>query len=429
MNATRSIWILKQYAVTPDMPGNTRHFELGRRLVQRGYDVVILATSFHYSQHRDLRLRPEEYWKIEEIKGVKFVWLRAFPFYRNDWRRVLHMLSFMFRAYRIGRKLPKLSARIPAPDLIIGCSVPPFAALAGYRLSRHYRSRFFFEVGDLWPQTLIDMGALSERHPITKLLRGLERFLYRRAECILTPLPHAHTYIQECGIPREKIVWLPNGADTQSFNTCPRTAGSDQQFTVVYAGVHGRAQGLETILQAAKIIQEQNYKAIKFVLVGDGPEKPKLRALAERLRLDNVEFKDSIPKSEMPKVLGEAAAVIFPLRDAPTFRKYGVGSKKLFDYLAAGVPLIFAVRSANNPVEEVQCGITVEPGDSHAMAQAVIELYRLPAGERRSMGERGRIYAQINHDWSVLADRLQALIDRTENAHQSKDGKSYERVG
>lgn len=412
MNETQSIWIIKQYAVTPDMPGNTRHFELGRRLVQRGYDVTIFATSFHYSQHRDLRLRPEEYWKAEKIEGVKFVWLRTFPFYKNDWRRALHMLSFMYRAYRVGKKPPKLNTIIPAPDLIIGCSVPPFAALAGYWLSRHYGSRFFFEVGDLWPQTLIDMGALSERNPITMLLQRLERFLYQRAERILTPLPHAHTYIQERGIPLEKIVWLPNGADTQSFNTYSRTAGLDQQFTVVYAGVHGRAQGLETILQAAKVIQEQNYEAIRFVLIGDGPEKPKLRALAGRLQLDNVEFKDSIPKSEMPRVLGEAAAVIFPLRDAPTFRKYGVGSKKLFDYLAAGVPLIFAVRSANNPVEEVQCGVTVEPGDPDAMAQAVIELYRLPEGERRAMGERGRQYVQTHHDWSVLADHLQALIEQ-----------------
>jgi len=417
----KSVWIIKQYAVTPDMPGNTRHFELGRRLVQRGYEVTIIATSFHYSQHREMRLGKGEAWEAEEVDGVKFVWIRTFPFQGNDWRRVVHMLSFMLRSYRVGRRLPKLDSSISKPDLIIGCSVPPFAALAGCWLSRHYKSRFFFEVGDLWPQTLIDMGALSERNPITKLLQRLERFLYRRAERVLTPLPNARAYIQqECGIPKEKIVWLPNGSDTQSFDARP-PAGKAEQFTVMYTGVHGHAQSLETLLEAAKIIQEQNDEAIKFILIGDGPEKPELQALAEKHQLGNVEFRDSIPKSDVPEALGRASAVIFSLRDSPIFRKYGVGSKKLFDYLAAWVPIIFAVKSSNNPIEDAQCGITVEPGDPEALAQAVVELYYLPEGKRRAMGERGRDYAQTHHDWSVLTDRLQAVIEHKGNMYKTDD--------
>jgi len=260
----RSLWIIKQYAVTPDMPGNTRHFELGRRLVQRGYEVTIIATSFHYSQHREMRLEAGESWKAEEVDGVRFVWIRTFPFRGNDWRRVVHMLSFMLRTYRVGKRLPKLSSDIFRPDVILGCSIPPFAALSGYWLSKYYRARFFFEVGDLWPQTLIDMGALTEKNPVTKALQLLERFLYQHAEKIITPLPNASSYIQEYGVVKRKVIWLPNGVDFQSFNRPQRAKQPGQKFTVMYAGLHGRAQSLETLLEAAEIIQTQGYERIRL---------------------------------------------------------------------------------------------------------------------------------------------------------------------
>jgi len=408
MNRT-SVYIVKQYAVTPDLPGNTRHYELARRLVERGYDVTILASSFHYSQHKDLRLADGESVRVEHVDGVKFVWIRSFPFYRNDWRRVMHMLDFMWRAYREGGKLARLRHAARTPDIVLGCSVPPFAALAGYWLSRRFGSRFLLEVGDLWPQTLIDMGAVSERHPIARFLHRLEVFLYRRAERIITPLPNAAGYIARQGIEEKRIVWIPNGVDVESFRVAKPAEASE--FVVMYAGVHGHAQSLETLVEAAGIVQGRGIPEVRFVLVGDGPEKSKLRAQAEENRIENIEFHDSVPKAQMPRILERAQVAIFPLRDTRTFREYGVGSKKLFEYLAIGVPVIFAVRAANDPVSEAGCGVSIAPGDAARLADAVVGLYDLTEKERREMGERARRYAVANHDWAILAERLEAVLD------------------
>jgi glycosyltransferase involved in cell wall biosynthesis len=237
------------------------------------------------------------------------------------------MVSYMLRAWWIGRKLPKLSAGIERPDVIIGSSVHLLAVLAAYLVAKRYKAKFIMEVRDLWPQTIIDMGQLSERSPITKVLQALERFLYRRAEKIITLQPSAHEYITACGIPRDKIVWIPNGVDLSRFDGAIRAKEQRAGFRVMYLGAHGQANALDVLLQAAKIVQERGLSEIEFILVGDGPEKPKLIELANDLGLGNVEFRDSVPKEEVPKVLDEADATVFILNDLALYR-YGISLNK-----------------------------------------------------------------------------------------------------
>jgi len=405
-----NLWIFNHYAVTPDLPGGTRHYDLGGELVKRGHDVVIFASSFHHYSHRETRLAPGECWKVEDIDGVKFIWLRTFPYKGNDWRRVLNMLSYMLRVWWLGRKLPKLNPQIKKPDVVIGSSVHLLAVLAAYGVAKHYKAKFIMEVRDLWPQTIIDMGELSERNPLTKLLKALERYLYRRAERIITLLPLAHEYIAACGIPREKIVWIPNGVDLSRFNTVKPRREPEREFKVIYLGAHGRANALDVLLQAAAIVQGQGYGDIKFILIGDGPEKPGLMALAKELGLRNVEFREPVPRAEAPKVLRAADSTVFILHDLPLYN-YGISVNKLFDYLAASKPLILAGRPANNPVEEAHCGLTVPPRDPEALADAVIRLSQMPKEEREAMGRRGREYVEKYHSIPMLAERLIRCIE------------------
>lgn len=183
------VWIVKQYAVTPDLPGNTRHFELGRRLAKRGYGVTILASSFHYSQRRQFRAAGRRPWSVEEVDGVRFVWIRTPAFARNDWRRVFHMLVFLFRTWRVRRGLTRRGPRLTAPDIVMGCTVPPTAALAGYLFARRFRCPYLYEIGDVWPQVLIEAETVSKQHPLAMALSWLDGFFIRRAALITTPLP------------------------------------------------------------------------------------------------------------------------------------------------------------------------------------------------------------------------------------------------
>jgi len=404
-----NIWIFNQYAHPPDLPGGTRHYDLGRELVKRGHQVTIFATSFHHYLHRETRLKPGEHWKVEDVDGLKFVWLRTPPYQRNDWRRVRNMVVFTLRAWWLGRRLPRLVPEIEKPDVVIGSSVHLLTPLAAYWVARRYRVPFVMEVRDLWPQTIIDMGELSAHHPIIRALQALERFLYHRAEKIITLLAQADKYITACGIPQEKIVWIPNGVDLSRFEGLAPYVASEDGLKVIYLGAHGKANALDIIIQAAKILQDQGYCEIRFILVGDGPEKPRLMALAEELGLRNVEFRKPVPKDEVVKVLHFADVTVFVLRDLPLYN-YGISLNKLFDYLAASRPLILAGKPANNPVNEARCGLTVPPQDPEALAEAIIQLYQMSPEERAEMGKRGREYVEKYHDIRKLAAQLESVL-------------------
>ncbi len=406
-----NIWLLNHYAHPPDLPGGTRHYDLGRELVKRGHRVIIFASSFHHYLHRETRLQLEERWKIEDVNGVKFVWVRTPPYQHNDRRRVQNMIAFALRVWRLGQSLPKLAPEIKNPDVVIGSSPHLLTPLAAYGVARRYRVPFVMEVRDLWPQTIIDMGELRARHPIIKALQMLERFLYYRAERIITLLPLAHEYITSCGIPREKIVWIPNGVDLSKFALVTNTYDSDEAFTVMYLGAHGQANALDVLIHAAKVVQDQSYQEIKFVLIGDGPEKPRLKELAEKLELKNLEFRDPVQKNEVSHALQQADATVFVLNDLQLY-KYGISLNKLFDYLAARKPLILAGTPINNPLEEVQCGLTVPPQDPQALADVIIKLYQMPQEEREAIGRRGREYVEQYHAIPLLAEKLiQCLED------------------
>lgn len=308
-----NLWIFNHYAHPPDLPGGTRHFDLGRELVKRGHKVTIFASSFHHYLHKEVRLKPGEQWKLEDIEGLRFVWIRTPPYQRNDNRRVQSMLVYALRAWRLGQKLGPVLGR---PDVVIGSSPHPFASLAAYWVARHHQTPFVMEVRDLWPQTLIDMGALGAQHPLTKVLQALERFLYRRAEWIITLGPKMKEYITARGISPDKVTWIPNGVDLSRFEdlkTAPRTG---EGFKVMYLGAHGQANALDTLIYAAKAVQDRGFREIRFVLVGDGPEKPNLVKLAERLKLKNIDFRDPVPKDKIFTVFQEASAFYIQARES-----------------------------------------------------------------------------------------------------------------
>ncbi|MBC7109253.1 MAG: glycosyltransferase family 4 protein [Methanomassiliicoccales archaeon] len=405
-----NIWIFNQYAHPPDLPGGTRHYDLGKELVKKGHKVTIFATSFHHYLHRETRLQPGEKWKVEETDGIKFVWLRTPPYHRNDWRRARNMVAFMLRAWRLGIRLPRLFPEVEKPDVVIGSSVHLLTPLAAYLVARHFRVPFVMEVRDLWPQAIIDVGELSAGHPLVKALQALERFLYRRAERIIILGPQMKEYITACGIDQEKICWIPNGIDLSSFDRLSKQSlrKSSDDFYVLYLGAHSMSNALDVVIRAAELVQAKGYKSIKFVLVGDGPTKESLIALAQSLAITNVCFRNSVAKTDVPKVLKEADALL--LTKHPTFGAYSGSILKLMDYMAAAKPILYAARTIYNPVETSRCGLVVNPGDPQALAEAIIKLYQMPQEEREAMGRRGRQYVEKYHAIPTLANKLEQIL-------------------
>jgi glycosyltransferase involved in cell wall biosynthesis len=404
---SRSIWILNHYALAPDLPGGTRHFDLAYELTQMGYEVTIFASAFNHKLREKVRLLDGAPWDIESTDGVRFVWVDTFSYQGNSWRRFLNMISFMVRAYFVGRQLPQ-KEHIASPDVIIGSSVHLLAVFAAYMLSRHFGVSFVMEVRDLWPQTLVDMGRLGEKSILTRSLRKLETLLYKRAARIIVLLPKAKEYIVSLGVKPDKVTWIPNGVNLRRYGTVMPGLSQDEKLTCMYAGNHG-INALPTLLEAAEVVQHKGYEDISFVLVGDGHEKPNLIAYADQLGLENMEFRAAVPKEEIPSVLQQADVLVSVLRDLSLY-KYGISLNKLFDYLASARPVILTGDPVNNIVEDAQCGLTAPPDDPEALADAIIQLHHKSPEERQAMGARGRAHVEQHYNTKMLAGRLHRIL-------------------
>lgn len=288
----------------------------------------------------------------------------------------------------------------PEPDVIVGSSVHPFAALTGWILAKLNGVPAVTEIRDLWPQTLIESG-VSSRHPFILLLAFVERFLYRYSDAVITLLPKAHDYIRSRG--GEHVYWVPNGIDMECYSP-PEPVPQNSQFTVLYAGAFGHANNLEVMVEAARLLEGE---AVRFRLVGEGPEREKLVSLAEGLR--NFEILPPVPKREVPALLRSADALVFHLRSIPVFR-YGISPNKLWDYLAAGRPILFACEAGNDPVAEAGAGLSLPPENPRALAEAVLALSQLSPQERSAMGRRGYEYGLANHSFQMLGLRLEEIL-------------------
>lgn len=402
----KHVWILNHYAQVPGSAGGTRHYSLARHLLSHGWSSSVIAASVELNTGLQ-RLASGEIKRLEVFEGVPFLWVRTPTYKGNNSGRIKNMLVYTFRVL-----MPNVTHDLPRPDIIIGSSVHPFAALAGLLLARLHQVPFVFEVRDLWPQTLIDMGHIHNRCFMTWLLRQLELLLYRRSSRIVVLLPKAVDYIAPLGIPAERVVWIPNGVDISAHPaSCPPKRKRNDSFVLMYFGAHGQANGLDNILRAMKLVSEQvSPGSIKLRMVGDGPLKPDLIRLSEKLALRYVSFEPPVPKKDIPALAAEADAFVFNLVNVPVFR-YGISSNKLFDFMAGTRPIIFCCDTSNNPVEAAHAGITVPPGDPGSLAQAILKVSRLPADARHSMGCSGRRYVEENHDYIHLAGRLAEILD------------------
>lgn len=407
----KNIWALNHYAISPDMTGGTRHYDLGKELVKRGYKVTIFASGFDHSTKKYIKVHPKERFKIEDYNGVRFVWLNTIPYYTNDWRRVLNMISYGVRVLSMCHKMEK-------PDVIIGSSVHPFAVLAAWWISRKCKAKFIFEVRDLWPQTAVEMGAIKSRGIPAKMLYGWEKFMYEKAENIIVLMPNAKEYIEKRGIDPQKIVWIPNGVDLEQFDKPELINPSSEiakafrkykdRFKVVYAGAHGPANGLEVVIDSSCLLFEKSAN-LQFFLIGDGSEKKKLIRKAQEKNIGNITFLDPVPKSQVPSILKQSNLLMFCLRHLGIY-KYGISLNKMYDYFASGKPVIMSGDNINNIIQEAGAGITVEPENPEALAKGIVKIQKMSREERQKLGANGRAYVEKYHSTRVLGDILEKIL-------------------
>jgi glycosyltransferase involved in cell wall biosynthesis len=304
---------------------------------------------------------------------------------------------------------------MPRVDIVVSTSPQFFCGLAGYFVSRIKRVPWVLEIRDLWPESIVAVGAVR-RSRLLRLLVGLTRFAYRKADRIVCVTDSFKEAIVAEGIPAAKIEVIKNGVDLEFFSPgrsvgpeaarIPGLENTQGKFVLSYVGTHGMAHGLDTVLQAAELVRD--LPDVLFLLVGDGAERSHLVKQRDMMRLDNVVMLDQQPKTRMPAIWAVTAVSLVVLKDRPLFRT--VIPSKIFESMAMQKPIILGVRGESEALlKESGAGLCVQPESAVQLARAVRRLHA-DADERRAMGIAGRQFVEQRFDRRVLAARYADLM-------------------
>lgn len=402
------ILYLSQYFPPEVGATQTRAYEMARGLVARGHQVTMIAeVPNHPSGIIPSEYRHKLYVRsLSEGMEVIRVWVKASPV-KTFRSRMAFYLSYMFMATLAGWFLAR-----GRYDVIYATSPPLFAGVAGWALSHLRRLPFVFEVRDLWPESAVAMGELESPAAIAWATRA-EEACYRRARRIVVATNGIRGRLLERGIAAAKLAFIPNGANTAIFQPQPEQGTQrraelilDGKFVVLYAGILGVAQGLETIVTAAQALAE--HRDIHFLLIGAGPKKEDLAAHKERLGLANLTLLGERPQSDMPGFFSAADVALVPLRRLELFQ--GALPSKMFEAWACACPILLSVNGeAKTVLEQARAGVHVEPEDAAGLAAAILQL-KNAKGVGRQLGENGRRFVVAHYSRQVQAQRLAQLL-------------------
>lgn len=403
----KTVWIINQYASTPEYGYAGRHYYLGNELAKLGYNVYLIASASHHL----LREKPLVHSRFQfEKEGGRYtvVWTKM-PHYdqAHSKGRILGWFLFPWR-------IRQLASVIPEPPDVVLCSSPSLLSFMGAKnIARKFGAKLVFEVRDIWPLTLVDIGGYSPRHPFVQLLQRVEDRAYRDSDRVVSNLKNAVEHMASRGMKRDKFAWVPNGfsMDEVSLDAPLNTKAESQlpkdKFLVGYTGTLGVANAMSTLIYAADRLKE--YSDIAFVVVGDGKEKPALQQLVEQKGLTNVHFVDPIPKVEIQAMLAQFDGCYIGWLNDSLYR-FGIGANKIPEYLFSGKPIIHSYSGACDPIEEAGAGLRVPAEDDKQLADAVVSLYKMGPEERAAMGANGKEVAVEYYEYSQLARKLASVL-------------------
>lgn len=371
----KTVWVLDHYA-------RARHEEFAL-LNQERYQTIRFMSAFIHNDPS----AGENRTRVEQTSYGQRIYLKTLSYTKNNWKRSANMASFALQ-------LLLNAYRSPKPDVIVASGPHLFTLFAGAIIAKLRRAQLIVEVRDLWPRTLVDLGALNPNSTMAKILCWLERTSYKAAEQIIFAIPLGHKYLEELHLQKPTTV-IPNGiiqelALDKSATTVPER--NQYPFLAVYAGLLGVANNVEQILDAAKILNQTQPDKFGFLIYGTGPQREHLIQRVQQEQITNVHIQEPVSRGEVLAIIrGSADATIFTLKPVDVF-KYGISPNKISDYLAVAKPMVFSCRAGNDIAQLAQCGLSADPTDPRSLADAIISLSETDPKLRQQMGERGYNY-------------------------------------
>jgi glycosyltransferase involved in cell wall biosynthesis len=409
--STMNILYLHQYFASRKGMTGTRSYEFSRYLAAKGHQVTVVTSGL---ANQEFPVPKCSQYAEAKIEGIRVVSIAAgyndpqVGTAMSGWRRMLKFHQFARLAARVGRNLA-------APDVVFATHTPLTVGLAGIALSRHFGVPFVFEVRDLWPEALVNVGALRNPLAIWWLSRMAKK-IYTHAEHIVALSPGMKEGIIRAGVPAEKVSVIPNASDLDLFQ--PGLDGSiwrdrlglGDRFAGVYFGAMGLANGLEYVIEAARILAERGSSHIVFVLHGSGGRRPDLEKMARGYGLTNVVFSDPVPdKAEVARIVAACDVCLTIYRAT---KEHTWSPNKMFDSLAAGKPVLVNVPGwLSEIIESNNCGRCLDPNRPAALADVLEELAANPQ-LCREMGKNARALGERQFDRRKLACQLEDVLLR-----------------
>ncbi|MCX6149034.1 MAG: glycosyltransferase family 4 protein [Ignavibacteriales bacterium] len=405
-----NILLINHYAGSPSLGMEYRPYYMAREWQKSGNKVMIVAASNAHVRSTQFKLNND--FEKHNVEGINYLIIKTPSYEGNGVRRIFNMVGFV-------RKLNKYSHKISnefKPDVVIASSTYPLDIYPAKKIATLSGAKLVFEVHDLWPLAPIELGGYSKWHPFILVIQHAENYAYKHASTVVSIWPKALEHMVKHGMKPEKFVYIPNGIVTEEWDTTkdlPDDLSSliqklkDQKKLLLgYAGSHGLANALYSLIDAMKILEREN---IALIMIGNGPEKENLIQKSKDLNLANTYFYPSINKNLIPSALDKLDILFIGLKHQPLFR-FGICPNKMVDYMMASKPIIQSYSAGVNLVTEANCGIAITPENPNAIADAVRHLIAQSKESLIKMGSNGKTYCMAKHDYKIIANNFLQVL-------------------
>lgn len=407
-----NIWIINHYALPPSLGGLNRHYYFSKYLQQMGHSVrIFTASAIH---NTDINMIEDDFNYIEKIvDGIEYTYVQTNSYKKNGLSRIRNMLEFPLRVWKVCRKFPK-------PDVIYTSSPTPFAAVAALRIAQKLEIPCIVEIRDLWPESIVAYQKRSRNNPAILALYQLEKWIYKKADRLIFLKEGDKDYLKERGwdnqIDLGKVYYINNGVDIEEYDRNAHEnilqdveLDRDDTFKVVYAGSLRAANNLLPVVKAAEILRNEGADNIHIFLYGAGGDLPLLRKYKEDHGLSNVHIKGQVNKKYIPFILSKSDISLVHVKHTAITR-FGPSLNKLFEYMAAGKPILSDWPCGYDLVKRYECGAVIPSQTPDTIAEGIKWMAQLPKDTATQYGRNARQAAE-NFDFKKLTGKLLEILE------------------
>ena len=394
----KNIWIINQYCGSIFHGMNFRSWYFAKELKKKGHSPHIISASFSHLLFKFPATNGR--FTFENVEDIPFTWVKVAKYSGSQSiGRVLVMIQFMINLIFLPKK------KLQKPDVIIVSSLSPLPIVSAYFWSKKYKAKLLFEVRDIWPLSLIEIGGFSKLNPLVLFFGWFEKFAYKRADKVISVLPNAKPHMESRGMNKDKFIHIPNGFNMEEMKKSKDLDKSIEnlipknKFIVGYTGSLGASNAMEYLIKASNYLEKN--ENIHFVIFGKGQHLEKLKNNAK----NNVSFLGEIDKSQIQSAISYFDVCYIGWHNHSLYR-FGISPNKIFDYMYSGKPIIHSVNTSNDLVQIAKAGVSIKPENPREIANKIIEISKMGNEILKKWGENGKKYVEENHTYTHLTQLL-----------------------